>query len=157
MLATEGGHYWAFLGYTGGAFSSVVLQSGGSVWPDRDLVSVGDHNGDGAVDLVFRTLSTGKLTLRYGKPNGSGGTAIDSLANSGNSLNGVDLTYAASGWTTSSVRLLLGTPDANHDGIPDMWAVMNDGSVQMYSGGASTVGTYTTVVSSGWDGKLAIG
>ncbi|MFE6555479.1 FG-GAP-like repeat-containing protein [Streptomyces sp. NPDC057746] len=157
MLATEGGHYWAFLGYTGGAFSSVVLQNGGSVWPDRDLVSVGDHNGDGAVDLVFRTLSSGKLTLRYGKPNGHGGTTIESIANSGNSLNGTDGTYAASGWTPSSVRLLLGTPDANHDGIPDMWAVMNDGSVRMYTGGATAVGSYTTVVSNGWEGKLTVG
>ncbi|MFF3467683.1 DNRLRE domain-containing protein [Streptomyces sp. NPDC002619] len=157
MLATEGSHYWAFLGYTGGAFTSAVLQNGGTVWPDRNLVSVGDHNGDGAVDLVFRTLSTGQLSLRYGKLKSSGGTAIDSLATSGNSLNGSDTTYAASGWTTASVRLLLGTPDANHDGIPDMWAVMNDGSVRMYSGGRSAVGTYTTVVSSGWDGKLAIG
>ncbi|WP_431966067.1 FG-GAP-like repeat-containing protein [Actinacidiphila sp. bgisy160] len=157
MLATEGGHYWAFLGYTAGAFTTAILQNGGSVWPDRDLVSVGDHNNDGAVDLVFRTLSSGKLTLRYGKPNSTGGTAIDSLANSGNSLNGADTTYAATGWTTTTVRLLLGTPDANHDGIPDMWAVMNDGSVRMYSGGTTTVGTYTTVVSNGWDGKMTVG
>ncbi|MFG3292700.1 FG-GAP-like repeat-containing protein [Streptomyces sp. NPDC048179] len=157
LLATEGNHYWAFLGYTGGAFTSAVLQNGGTVWPDRDLVSVGDHNNDGAVDLVLRTLSTGQLTLRYGKPKSGGGTALDSLATAGNSLNGKDTTYAASGWTTAGVRLLLGTPDANHDGIPDMWAVMNDGSVRMYSGGTSAVGSYTTVVSSGWGGKLAIG
>ncbi len=157
LLATEGNHFWAFLGYTGGAFSSAVLENGGTVWPDRDLVSVGDHNGDGAVDLVFRTLSTGQLSLRYGKPKSGGGTTIESLATAGNSLNGKDATYSASGWTTANVRLLLGTPDANHDGIPDMWAVMNDGSVRMYSGGTSTVGSYTTVVSSGWTGKLTIG
>ncbi|MGW2552221.1 hypothetical protein [Streptomyces sp. NPDC001635] len=63
---------------------------------------------------------------------------------------------AASGWTPSTVRLLLGTPDANHDGIPDMWAVMNDGSVRMYTGGATAVGSYTTVVSNGWEGKLTV-
>ncbi|TFV29718.1 hypothetical protein E4K10_49550 [Streptomyces sp. T1317-0309] len=55
-----------------------------------------------------------------------------------------------------TVRLLLGTPDANHDGIPDMWAVMNDGSVRMYTGGATAVGSYTTVVSNGWEGKLTV-
>ncbi|MGW7244597.1 FG-GAP-like repeat-containing protein [Streptomyces sp. NPDC054804] len=157
LLATEGNHFWAFLGYTGGAFSSAVLENGGTVWPDRDLVSVGDHNNDGAVDLVFRTLSTGQLTLRYGKPQTEGGTALDSLATAGASLNGKDNTYATSGWTTANVRLLLGTPDANHDGIPDMWAVMNDGSVRLYSGGTTTIGTYTTVVSNGWSGKLTIG
>ncbi|MFE9127796.1 hypothetical protein ACFYOF_20715 [Streptomyces sp. NPDC007148] len=82
---------------------------------------------------------------------------IESIANSGNSLNGTDGTYAASGWTPTTVRLLLGTLDANHDGIPDMWAVMNDGSVRMYTGGATAVGSYTTVVSNGWEGKLTLG
>ncbi|WP_329276151.1 VCBS repeat-containing protein [Streptomyces sp. NBC_01451] len=159
LFAIAGTQYWAFLGYTGGTFSSAVLQNDGTAWADRDLVSVGDHNADGEVDLVYRILSSGRLWLRFGKSDGNGGTTLASLSTSGNSLNGTDTAYASSGWTTSTVRLLMGGPDVNLDGIPDMWAVMNDdlGTVRFYRGGASTVGAYTTVVSSGWTEKGAVG
>ncbi|MET9964980.1 DNRLRE domain-containing protein [Streptomyces sp. NPDC006356] len=159
MFATAGTQYWAFLGYTGGTFSRAVLQNDGSAWLDRDLVSVGDHNADGEVDLVYRILSSGKLWLRHGKPDSNGGTSLDSLTIATNSLNGYDTEYAASGWATSNVRLLMGGPDVNLDGIPDMWAVMNDqfGTVRFYRGGSAAVGAYTTVVSNGWSEKKVVG
>ncbi|MDW4910152.1 hypothetical protein RB628_33690 [Streptomyces sp. ADMS] len=159
LFALAGTQYWAFLGYTGGTFSRAVLQNDGSAWLDRDLVSVGDHNADGEVDLVYRILSSGRLWLRFGKSDGDGGTTLDSLSIAGSSLNGTDTAYASSGWTTGTVRLLMGGPDVNLDGIPDMWAVMNDdvGTVRFYRGGASTVGAYTTVVSSGWNEKKSVG
>ncbi|MGW3653673.1 FG-GAP-like repeat-containing protein [Streptomyces sp. NPDC000878] len=159
LFALAGNQYWALLGYTGGTFSRAVLQNEGTAWADRDLVSLGDHNGDEEVDLLYRSLPSGRLLLRYGTSDGAGGTSLASLAVSTSSLNGSDTEYAASGWTTSSIRLLMGGPDVNLDGIPDMWAVMNDdaGTVRFYRGGASAVGAYTTVVSSGWNEKGAVG
>lgn len=158
LFAIVGDQYWAFLGYTGGTFSRAVLQNDGP-WLDRELVSLGDHNADDVVDLLYRSIPSGRLLLRYGKSDGNGGTSLASLAVSTSSLNGSDTEYAASGWTTSSVRLLMGGPDVNLDGIPDMWAVMNDdlGTVRFYRGGKTAVGAYTTVVSSGWTEKGAVG
>lgn len=102
---------------------------------------------------------SGKLWLRYGKLDGNGGTSLDSLAIATNSLNGHDTEYAASGQGGASVRLLMGGPDVNLDGVPDMRAVMNDqyGTVRFYRGGTTAVGAYTTVVSNGWNAKNAVG
>ncbi|MEU1542052.1 DNRLRE domain-containing protein [Actinacidiphila glaucinigra] len=159
LLATAGTQYWAFLGYTAGAFTQAILQNDGAAWLDRDLVSIGDHNKDNCLDLVYRVRTTGTLWLRYGKPASNGGTSLPSLATSGGSLNGIDTTYATTGWNTSTVRLLTGGPDVNLDGIPDIWAVMNDtyGTVRFYRGGTTTIGAYTTVVSNGWNEKQALG
>ncbi|MEU2432940.1 DNRLRE domain-containing protein [Streptomyces sp. NPDC007861] len=159
MFATAGTQLWALLGYTGSAFSKAVLLNDSSAQTDRDIVLVGDMNGDGEMDMVYRTIPSGRLIIRYGKPDANGGTSLTSLATSGDSLNGADAEYSASGWTTSDVHLVFGGPDANTDGIPDMYAVMKDqfGSVRYYRGGASAIGAYTTVVTNGWNQKKALG
>ncbi|MFD5324011.1 VCBS repeat-containing protein [Streptomyces sp. NPDC127092] len=162
MLATEGDAFWALLGYTGGSVSKSVRLSS-SPWAERDIVSVGDHNKDGAVDLVYRTYASNRLLIRYGKKDGDGtGTSLTSLAAAADSLNGEDGVYGTGGWDATNVRLLTGTPDANGDGIPDMWAVMGDNSARFYPGGAQSHGAPVEVVSEtdggvGWKNKLAIG
>ncbi|MGW8350872.1 VCBS repeat-containing protein [Streptomyces wedmorensis] len=161
MLGTVGDAIWAFLGYTGGSVSQSVRLSS-SPWLERDIVSVGDHNKDGAVDLVYRTYESSRLLIRYGKKDADGtGTSLTSLSAAVNSLTGTDGVYGSGGWTATNVRLLAGTPDANGDGIPDMWAVMGSDVAMFYPGGASVHGAPIEVVSTsdgvGWRNKQAIG
>lgn len=52
----------------------------------------------------------------------SGGTSLPSLATSDGYVNAIDTTCAA-GWTTSIVRLLMGGPSVNLDGILGTWAI----------------------------------
>ncbi|MGW7240950.1 hypothetical protein [Streptomyces sp. NPDC054804] len=50
------------------------------------------------------------------------------------------------------------TPDVKGDKIPDIWALMADGSARFYPGGRSAIGTPTTVIASGsWTYKQALG
>ncbi|MFF9455648.1 hypothetical protein [Streptomyces flaveolus] len=55
----------------------------------------------------------------------------------------------------------LRTPDADGDGIPDMWAVMGSDVARFYPGGAQVHGTPVEIVSAsdgvGWHNKKAIG
>ncbi len=121
---------------------------------------VQDVNGDGAADLVFRDDSTQKLQIRLGKKASSGGTDLNSLAVAANSVTGVDDPYTGTGWTTSAVPFVIGTPDANGDGIPDVWAVRSDGSVRFYAGGKTTMpGSGTTMITANdaWKKRIAVG
>ncbi|MEU6346897.1 DNRLRE domain-containing protein [Streptomyces sp. NPDC046977] len=157
MFATSGNQYWAFLGYTGGAFSQAVLQNTATAWPDRDLVSVGDHNNDGALDLVYRVRQAGQLRVRYGIKDSHGGTTLLSLSNGTPSLLGVDTNYPGIAWSKDSVPMIAGTPDINGDGIPDIWAVLADTSVHVYIATPTTPGSDAIVITSGWDVKKALG
>ncbi|KPI07014.1 hypothetical protein OK074_3946 [Actinobacteria bacterium OK074] len=157
LLATAGTQYWAFLGYSGGAFADAVLQNTGTAWTDRDLVSVGDFNADGEVDLLFRTLSTGRLTLRHGRTNGDGGTTLASLATAGASLDGADVVFAASGWTKAEVPMLSGTPDVSGNGVPDIWAIVPDGTARLFKLVSGGVLSSVEVISTDWSVKRAMG
>lgn len=84
LFATSGDTLWVFSGYTGGTFQTAT-QLSSSAWTERDLVNVGDYNGDGSVDLVYRTFATNRLLLRLGKPDAGGGTSLTSLASAANS------------------------------------------------------------------------
>ncbi|WP_200308612.1 DNRLRE domain-containing protein [Streptomyces adelaidensis] len=161
LFATAGaGELWAFEGYTGVSFLSVT-KIASTAWAQRDLVSVGDHDGDDAPDLVWRSGSSDRLYIRYGVEDGDGGSTIASLSAAVGSKTGADEVYAE-GWSTGSVptSFLYGTPDVTGDGIPDIWALAADGGVKFYKGGASTLGSGTTVISSasGWSTtKLSFG
>jgi hypothetical protein len=69
--------------------------------------------------------------------------------------------YGASGWGTSGIRLLIGTPDANGDLIPDIWTLRTDGAVRFYAGTRGEMphgGVEIIDISAGgWQSKLAIG
>ncbi|MFF7977827.1 hypothetical protein ACFZDK_01670 [Streptomyces sp. NPDC007901] len=47
-------------------------------------------------------------------------------------------------------------PDVNADGIPDLYAHTSSGSVRLYFGGRTAIGSYNTVIGT-WTGKLAFG
>ncbi|MFG2516450.1 hypothetical protein ACGFR9_30285, partial [Streptomyces sp. NPDC048584] len=89
-----------------------------------------------------------------------GGTDLTSLASAANSADGVDAVYGASGWGSSNIYLLIGTPDANGDAIPDIWTARTDGTVRFYAGGRTVLsgsGTEIIGTASYWKTRIAIG
>ncbi|MGW0365852.1 hypothetical protein [Streptomyces sp. NPDC002990] len=57
----------------------------------------------------------------------------------------------------SAVPKILGTPDANGDGIPDIWAVDSLGMQRLYMGGTTAVGGPTGMDEDAWNKYLTIG
>ena len=150
---------WAFTGYHGATVDQAVRLSA-SAWKDRDLVVAQDVSGDGIADLVYRSDASGRLLLRKGIAASGGGVDVNSLASAANSSGGADIEYGASGWSSSGVPFLYGTPDANKDGIPDIWAVGSDGSVRFHPGGRTIVnatGTEVVGANTYWSKRLAVG
>ncbi|MCT9078969.1 FG-GAP-like repeat-containing protein [Streptomyces fulvoviolaceus] len=156
FATTEGGGMWAFTGYSGASFRTAT-QISATAWAVRDLVSVGDHNADGAPDLLWRSEASDRLLLRFGIKATGGGSTLESLTTAAASSTGADEVYAE-GWseTVTPVNLMYGTPDATADGIPDIWALAGDGSIKLYAGGASTIGTGTAVISADGNWKSYI-
>jgi hypothetical protein len=149
---------WALTGYNGAMVEAATALNAGTAWADRDIVSVQDITGDQITDLVYRSGS-GRLLLRTGiKDTATGGVVLGSLGSAAASSGGVDTEYGASGWESTNIRLLFGTPDANGDLIPDIWALKTDGTVRFYAGSRTALsGSGTEIVSGGWGAKLAIG
>lgn len=119
-----------------------------------------DVSGDGVADIVFRSDASGRLILRKGVAASGGGTDLNSLASAASSAGGQDSEYGASGWSPDSVPLLMGTPDANSDSVPDIWAVRADGSVRFHPGSRTALsGAGTEIIgkSSYWAIRIAIG
>ncbi|MFC0848057.1 FG-GAP-like repeat-containing protein [Streptomyces noboritoensis] len=151
-----GDAFWALVGYNGATVDQAV-QLSPDAWSSRDIVTVQDVTGDGTADLIYRNDSAGQLALRVGKKATTGGVDLKSLASAAGSANGSDGVYGASSWGRSNIRLLYGTPDADGDGIPDIWVIKADGTVRFYSGGRTTMPTAGIQINSGWQSKLAIG
>lgn len=119
-----------------------------------------DVSGDGVADMVYRTEASGRLLLRKGIAASGGGTDLNSLASAANSSGKADTEYGSSGWYTTDVPLLVGTPDANSDGIPDIWAVAANGAVRFHAGSRTALsGSGTQVVNPNtyWAKRLSIG
>ncbi|MET9459446.1 DNRLRE domain-containing protein [Streptomyces canus] len=158
FFATAGDELWAFTGYHGATIDQAFRLSGG--WTSRDLAIVMDVSGDGVADMVYRTDTSGRLLFRKGIAASGGGTDINSLASAANSADKIDTVYGASGWYTTDVPLLMGTTDANSDGIPDIWAVAANGAVKFHPGGRTTLsGSGTQVINPNtyWPTRLSIG
>ncbi|MFF3329270.1 DNRLRE domain-containing protein [Streptomyces sp. NPDC002888] len=159
FLATVGDELWAFTGYHGATVEQAIRLSG-SAWTDRDLVTVMDVSGDGVADMVYRSDTSARLLLRRGIAASSGGTDLNSLAAAANSADGEDSVYGSSGWSATSVPLIMGTPDVNGDSVPDVWTVRSDGSVRFYAGGKTVLpggGTEVVAAASSWATRIAIG
>ncbi|MFD4319029.1 FG-GAP-like repeat-containing protein [Streptomyces sp. NPDC058548] len=156
MFAVAGDQLWAFTGYTGGSFTSARLLSP-SAWAGRDIVTVADITGDKVADLLFRTEETGRgLLLRHGKAAGPG-VDLNSLAAAVNSATGKDEVYGTGGWNRAGIPMIKGTLDVNSDTIPDLWAVLADGTLRFYRGGTTSHGTHTLVGEGGWTTLLTLG
>ncbi|MFJ7421585.1 hypothetical protein ACIQXD_23655 [Streptomyces uncialis] len=77
-----------------------------------------------------------------------------------NSLGGADTTYGAANWTVASVPFVMGTPDADNDSVPDIWAVRSDGSVRFHPGSRTALsgdGGEMVGPNSHWRSRIAIG
>ncbi|MFE6283108.1 DNRLRE domain-containing protein [Streptomyces sp. NPDC057877] len=160
FFATAGSELWAFTGYHGATVDQAVRLFVSSAWVDRDLVSVSDISGDGVADLLFRTDLSGRLVLRKGIAASGGGVDLNSLATAANAAGGVDYEYDATVWAKTSVPMLMGTPDANNDGIPDIWSIRSDGSVRFHAGSRTVLsGSGTEIIKPKdyWLTRLAIG
>ncbi|MFF4043725.1 DNRLRE domain-containing protein [Streptomyces sp. NPDC001816] len=150
---------WAFTGYHGATVDQAIRLSG-SAWKDRDIVLAQDVSGDKVADLVYRSDVSGRLLLRKGIAASGSGVDLTSLASGANSSGGADTYWTGEGWHTTSIQHILGTPDANGDGIPDVWTVRSDGSVRFYAGDrASLPGSGTEIIgpSSWWKTRIAVG
>ncbi|MFF3329273.1 DNRLRE domain-containing protein [Streptomyces sp. NPDC002888] len=159
FLATVGDALWAFTGYHGATIDQAIRLSS-SPWTERDLVTVMDVSGDGVTDVVYRTDASSRLLLRKGIAASGGGVDLNSLAAGANSAGGADTEYGAAGWSSASIPLLMGTPDANGDAVPDIWTVRSDGSVRFYSGSKTVLsgsGTEIVGAASYWKTRIAIG
>jgi hypothetical protein len=145
-------------GYHGATVDQAVRLSS-SAWKERDLVVTQDVSGDGVTDLVYRSDVSGKLWLRRGIA-ASGGVNLNSLATAAGSSGGEDNEYGASGWSSSAMPHLMGTPSANGDTVPDIWAVLADGSVRFHAGSKTTLsGSGTKVIARAdyWKTRIGIG
>lgn len=141
--------------------------------PKNGADTPGDTGGDGIPDLLAidtggalwthpgqpgGELDTGAMYLRRGKPGAvSGSVDLDSLMPASNAVNGDEL--FGSSWTETNTNAVIGIPDINNDGIPDIWArFASDGRVAVYHPSATdTNGPVKTVIGSGWNDKLAFG
>ncbi|MGW6842855.1 DNRLRE domain-containing protein [Streptomyces sp. NPDC054958] len=157
LFALDADGFWAFSGYTGSSFTSYKKMATG--WAGRDIVGVRDVSGDKIPDLIFRdnTNANRGLALRKGKQGVNGGVDLSSLESKANSEGGEDYTYATSGWGRTNYPKVLGTPDANGDGIPDIWAVGDNGNQWLFQGGTSAIGIPLGRDEDGWNTFLTIG
>ncbi|GAQ60864.1 hypothetical protein SsS58_01206 [Streptomyces scabiei] len=159
FFATAGDELWALTGYHGATVDQAIRLSA-SAWTERDIVTVLDITGDGVTDMVYRTDVHSQLMLRKGKAASGGGTDLDSLSSGADASGGTDLEYGSADWSVANVPLLIGTPDANGDGIPDIWVVRADGSVRFHAGGKIVlIGSGTEIIApaSYWKTRIAIG
>ncbi|MFJ5226153.1 DNRLRE domain-containing protein [Streptomyces sp. NPDC088400] len=159
FFATVGDALWGLTGYNGATVEKATRLSA-TAWSDRDTVIALDVTGDSVTDLVYRSDVSGRLLLRTGIKAGSGGVNLDSLASAANSSGGKDTEYGASGWSSTAIPHLMGTPDVTGDSIPDIWAVLANGSVRLHAGSRTALsGTGTEVIglSTWWKTRQAIG
>ncbi|MGW0819709.1 DNRLRE domain-containing protein [Streptomyces sp. NPDC002845] len=151
LVTLEGGGFWVFTGYTGASFTSAE-QVATSFWANKDVISIGDHDKDGAPDLVWRNEANDRLLIRYGIKDsaGAGSTFASLTSGPAASKTGKDEIYAE-GWSENTMPIthLYGTPDVTGDDIPDIWSLAGDGTVKIYKGGASTLGSGATAITAG--------
>ncbi|MEU6229566.1 FG-GAP-like repeat-containing protein [Streptomyces sp. NPDC047042] len=152
----NGGELWILSGYTGGTFTTAT-QMTTTAWDTRDFVAIADYNGDGAMDLTYRTVA-GSIQLRKGiLTSDKKGTVLTSLGTSGGSLDGDD-PYDSGTMLPDSFPLVYGTPDITGDGVPDMLATNKAGALLLFAGTATANDTTpTTLKSSGYDTVRQLG
>ncbi|MFB7264844.1 DNRLRE domain-containing protein [Streptomyces nojiriensis] len=158
MFAIADDVVWSFSGYTGSSFTT-FKKVASTVWASRDIVGVRDVSGDQVPDLVYRddTNPNRGLLLRKGKPGANGGVDLGSFKDGDSAAGGQDYVYAGTGWSRAAMPMVLGTPDANGDGIPDIWAVGDNGNQWLFQGGTNTIGAPTGRDEDGWNTFLTIG
>ncbi|MEU9266389.1 hypothetical protein AB0E04_13190 [Streptomyces sp. NPDC048251] len=94
--------------------------------------------------------------MRKGVLDSGGGTVLTSLGTAAASLDG-DNAYVSGTMTRAAFPLLYGSPDTTGDGIPDIVATNSAGALLLYKGGATALGTATTLRTSGYSTTKQLG
>ncbi|MGW6943479.1 DNRLRE domain-containing protein [Streptomyces xanthophaeus] len=158
LFALDADGFWAFTGYSGASFASATKLASG--WAPRDIVGVRDVSGDKVPDLLFRDDADHNrgLALRKGKPGPNGGADLKSLRSAADSAGGQDYTYATVYWSRAELPMVLGTPDTNGDGVPDIWTVGPHGTQYLFTGAPDWMpGMPSGSDNDGWTDFLTIG
>lgn len=131
LVLRAGTAFWTLSGYTGGSFQEATLMEG-TAWARQEIVNVADVDLDNTPDLLWRNLDTGAMYVRHGRPGAvTGSVDLNSLKTAAASRNG-DVSYGTS-WTETNVSAVIGIPDVNGDGVPDIWARFGtDGQIRIY-------------------------
>ncbi|MCX4632670.1 FG-GAP-like repeat-containing protein [Streptomyces sp. NBC_01443] len=155
-LDTAGG-FWFFNGWTGASFNSYKKLAAN--WAPRDIVGVRDISGDNIPDLLYRNDANASLglVLRKGKAGTNGGVDITSLQAAANAEGGQDYTYGTTSWSRAERPMILGTPDTNGDGVPDVWATGTDANQLLFLGSRTAIGGASGRDEDGWNTFLTIG
>ncbi|MGW7307897.1 hypothetical protein ACWGI1_20240, partial [Streptomyces sp. NPDC054835] len=107
VAITTGTQFWILSGYTGATFQTATLMEG-TAWAPRDIVNIADIDLDNTPDLLWRSLDSGTIYIRHGKPGPVAGSVdIDSLKTAAASRQGVDTSYGT-GWTTTNITAVIG-------------------------------------------------
>lgn len=151
--------FWILSGYTGGSFQSATLMEG-TAWATtaRDIVNIADMNKDNTPDLLWRNVSNGNMYVRHGKPGAVAGSVdLESIKLAANSVNG-DVQFGTN-WTATNITTVIGIPDVNKDGVPDMWAREGaTGTMKLYNPSTTdTNAPVKTVLSTDWSTVKAFG
>ncbi|MEV0982447.1 DNRLRE domain-containing protein [Streptomyces sp. NPDC049915] len=158
LVLRAGAEFWTLSGYTGATFQTAT-QMNADAWARREIVNVADINGDNTPDLLWRNLDNGNMYDRQGKPGTVAGSVdLESLKLAANSLTGKDEAYGTS-WTDVNVPTVIGIPDVNNDGIPDIWArLASDGYTRIYHPSrTNTNAPVRVVLSVNWNTVKAFG
>ncbi|MFI5862382.1 hypothetical protein [Streptomyces sp. NPDC051546] len=153
-----GTQFWLLSGYTGATFQTATLMEG-SAWGPREIVNIADIDLDNTPDLLWRSLDSGTLYIRHGKPGSVAGSVdINSLKVAANSREGVDTAYGTS-WTTTNISAIVAIPDVNGDRIPDLWVRYADtGNIKLYyPSTTNTNAAVKTVLAVDWRGIKSFG
>ncbi|MCN0179071.1 DNRLRE domain-containing protein [Salinispora arenicola] len=157
LVLRAGTAFWTLSGYTGASFQEAILMNG-NAWARREIVNVADIDLDSTPDLLWRNLDNGNMYIRHGKPGAvTGSVDLDSIKLAANSREG-DVSYGVS-WTETNVNAVIGIPDVNGNGVPDLWARFGqDGMMRIYH--PSTINTHgpvKIVLGDDWNGVKAFG
>ncbi|MEV5969089.1 DNRLRE domain-containing protein [Streptomyces sp. NPDC051921] len=158
LALRAGTGFWILSGYTGATFQTATLMEGTAWATPREIVNIADMNKDNTPDLLWRNVDNGNMYVRHGKPGAVAGSVdLESIKLAANSVNG-DVVFGTN-WTGTNVTAVIGIPDVNKDGVPDIWARFGaDGTMKLYN--PSTTNTNApvkTVLSTDWSTVKAFG
>lgn len=130
---------WRPTPVTGTAAESLAVGTDMSTHCSNDLaaeIPLSPARGGKQLEARGRCLS--RVAPRRGGEQ-AGGVALAALAASASAEGGEDYTNAPQYWSRAELPRILGTPDANGDGIPDVWVVSSDGKQYLFPGGTATL------------------